>query len=265
MATVRATLRQTAIEFWRLLARTVRTLAAIWPQAIGLLLLGWSANNLAILLGTEVAPTHPLAVIPIVALGAVLQLVTILALLRFAAAQFSTAAQMDGGQTPSGRSSGSSFPTIVAMTLLTFMAMYAGFGYLSRYARGVVLLSTYRKGYGDLLKALTPLQTPSTAVAMAVIFAIGWLAGRLIEPWSKRARYPLLVKFLNIGIEAVVALTGLLGLFRFFEWVHLWISDRVFNVWQDAAWAWSKASSTSTCLPSLCRRGRSSPTLSGRC
>jgi len=235
MVTVGATLRLSAVEFWRLLARTVATIGRIWPQAIGLLLLGWSANNLAILLGTEAAARWPLAVIPIVALGAVLQLVTILALLRFAAGVLRGATTDEAGAR--GESS-NGFARVVAMTLLTFMAMYAGFGYLSRYARDVVLLSTYRKGYGDLLGALNPLQTPSTAVAMAAIFVTGWLANRLIEPWSARTRYPLTVKFLNIAVEAVVALTGLLGLFRFFEWVHLWVSDRAFNAWRDSAWTW---------------------------
>jgi hypothetical protein len=91
MATVGGTLRLSAVEFRRLLAGTITTLGRIWPQAIGLLLLGWSANNLAILLGTEVAAVLPLAVIPVVALGAVLQLVTILALLRFAAGELTRA------------------------------------------------------------------------------------------------------------------------------------------------------------------------------
>lgn len=237
MATLQETLRLTAAEFWRLLVRTASTLARVWPQALGLLLLGWSANNLAILLGTEVSTSQPWAVIPVLALGAVLQLVTILALMRSAAGSLGrNAAAGDAGDEPAADPKRNSFTWLVATTLLTFLVMYAAFGFLADYARRVVLLSTYRKGYGDLLAALNPLTSPTTAVAMTSIVVIGWLAGRLIEPWAERTRYPLPVRFLGIAVEAIVGLTILLGVFRIFEWLQLWASDRVFSAWWDTAW-----------------------------
>jgi hypothetical protein len=239
MALVRQSLRSTAVEFWRLLSGTAVTLAAIWPQALGLLLLGWSANNLAVLLGTEVSSWQPWAVIPIVALGAVLQLVTILALLRAAARRLGVGAA--GGEAGTVDPTAGSFSRLVAMTLLTFLVLYAAFGYLADYARRVVLLATYRKGFGDLLGALNPLSSPTTAVAMVSVVALGWLAGRLIEPWSERTRHPLPVKFLGIAVEAVVGLTILLGVFRIFEWLQLWASSRVFALWWDGARGWLRS------------------------
>ena len=239
MATVWETLRLTSVEFRRLLARTARTLAGIWPQAVGLVLLGWSANNLTVLLGTEVAARFPLAVIPVVALGAVLQLVAILALLRLAARHLGPGRPAAGPDAPTP-TTGDRFTRLVAMTLLTFLVLYAGFGYLAEYARRVVLLSTYRKGYGDLLGALNPLRDPTVGAVMAGTVVVGWLFGRLLERMADRLGHPVPVKFLAIAVEAVVGLTILLGVFRLFEWVQLWLSDRVLAAWWDGFRGWAK-------------------------
>ena len=82
MPAVLSAVSELGSELWLLVRKTSSTLGRLWMPLLGLMLLGWSANEGSILLAAEIVPLWPWAVVLVLAVGMVAQLATILAVLR---------------------------------------------------------------------------------------------------------------------------------------------------------------------------------------
>lgn len=237
MGTLASSLIRLWDEFALLVVQTGRTLRQLWAPVLGLMLLGWSANELSVLLATEVSTTWPWLVIVVLALGMVLQLATILALLRLVAVHLGVPAMLSrasvGTEVDDARDT--SPLHLLTVTLLPFLGMYAAYGFVSHYASTLVKLSSYRKGLDGFVALMDPLENPSVLGWTIGFLAAGYLFGKLIDPWRERTRHPLVVGVLQILVEAMLALVALLVAFRIFDAVSLWLSERVYQAWLDQA------------------------------
>lgn len=241
MPVVVGALGSLADELVLLAVQTGRTLRRLAAPALGLMLLGWSANELSILLATEVSARWPLLVVVVLAVGVVLQLATILALLRLAAVHLGIPGMLHraaiGTEVDDARDT--SVVHLLTTTLLPFLGMYAAFGFASAYASRLIKLASERKGLGDLVSALNPVNNSGMMAATVGVLVAGWLFKKLIDPWLARTRHPLLVGAVQVLVEASLLLFGLLVAFRIFEQIALWQSSRVYHAWLEQAADWA--------------------------
>lgn len=230
-------------ELALLAVQTARALGQLFAPVLGLMLLGWSAYELSILLSSTLPAGWYWVAIPILAVGMVLQLATILAVLRMAAVHLGIPAMLSRASigTEVTDSRDTSALHLLTITLLPFLGMYAAFGFVQSYASDLVKLSTYRQGFGDLLESLNPLHSQVVLVWTIGIVAAGWLFKKLIDPWRERSRYPLFVGLLQILVQATLALVALMVAFRIFDAIGLWLQDRVYHAWLDQGIGWVKA------------------------
>ncbi len=227
----------------RLLAgTTAATLGRLWMPLLGLMLLGWSANEGSILLAAEIVPVWPWGVVVVLAIGMIAQLATILAVLRLVSGHLGVPEMLaTTSMGPAGEDQrDTGLLQLLTVSLLPFLAIYAAFGFVRDYAARVTILSGYRRGSPELLSALNPLQSPTTMTWMLVILAAGYLFKKLIDPWLARSKHPLLLGLVQVVVEASLAFVVLLGGFRIYEAIDLWQSERAFWGWIDQAAQWSR-------------------------
>ncbi len=233
MVGVRSSLAQLGAELLSLIQHTGRTIARLWVPLLALMLLGWSAQQLSILLATEVSEVWAWGVILVLAAGAVIQLTTIVALLRLVAVTLGLPQMLseaaDAAAVQDDRDT--SLVSLVTITLLPFLGMYVAFGYLQNYAARVSVLAGYRKGLGDLLGALNPLENNTTMIVMVTILVAGYAFKKLIDPWKERSRRPLILTSVQILVEACLAFVVLLGGFRLYQEFNLWLDSRNVSAW----------------------------------
>lgn len=235
MVGVGSSLSQLGAELFSLIRHTSRTIGALWVPVLALMLLGWAAQQLSVLLATEVLALSGWAVIAVLAIGAVLQLATIVTVLRLVAvhlglpsmlAQASIEEAVDDDRD-------TSLIALLTITVLPFLAMYVAFGYLQQYAARVAVLSGYRKGLLELFGSLDPLENTTTLIAMIAILVAGYVFKKVAEPWQRRARYPLAVGMLRIVLEAFLAFVVLLGGFRLYQSFDIWLAWRKVTAWWE--------------------------------
>jgi hypothetical protein len=216
---------------------TARALGRLWAPVLALMLLGWATQQLSILIATEVSARWAWGVIIVLAVGAVIQLATVIAVLRVVAvdlglpkmlAEASAVESVDDDRD-------TSLVALLNITILPFLAMYVVFGYLQDYAARLTIVATYRKGVGDLLGALNPLVNTTTMIVMLALLGAGFVFKRLVDPWLKRTRHPLVVGGIQVMVEAVLAFVVLLGGFRLYESFSLWWDGRRISAWLDQA------------------------------
>jgi hypothetical protein len=233
MIGVRGSLTQLGAELLSLIHHTGRTVARLWVPLLALMLLGWSAQELSILIATEVSGVTAWGVIPVLAVGAVIQLTTIVAVLRLVAVTLGLPRMLteaaDAESVEDDRDT--SLVSLVTITLLPFLTMYVAFGYLQNYAARVSVLAGYRKGLGDLLGALNPSANTTTMIAMVTILVAGYLFKKLSDPWRAWTRRPLILASVQILVEACLAFVVLLGGFRLYQEFSLWLDSRNVSAW----------------------------------
>lgn len=235
MAAVGNSLIQLVAELYSLIRHTARTIARLWAPLLALMLLGWATHQVSILIATEVSTVWPWGVIVVLAVGAVIQLATIVAVLRLVAVDLGIPKMLASASLREAVSDerDTSLVALLTITVLPFLGMYVAFGYLQSYAAELAIVASYRKGIGDLLGALNPLESSTTMVVMLVLLATGYLFKKLIDPWLERSRYPLLLGMVQIVVEACLALLVLLGGFRVYQAFDLWLSGRRVAAWWD--------------------------------
>ncbi|MBA3021295.1 hypothetical protein [Propionicimonas sp.] len=240
MPAVQNAVSELGSELRLLVGETASTLGRLWMPLLGLMLLGWSANEGSILLAAEIVPLWPWGVVLVLAIGMVAQLATILALLRLVSGHLGVPGMLAttsmGPDAEDQRDTG--LLQLLTTSLLPFLAIYAAFGFVRDYAARVTILSGYRRGSPELLGALNPLQSPTTMTWMLVILVIGYLFKKLIDPWVARSKHPLLLGLVQVVVEASLAFVVLLGGFRIYEAIDLWQSERAFWGWIDQAAQW---------------------------
>ncbi|MGC3993369.1 MAG: hypothetical protein QM779_04455 [Propionicimonas sp.] len=239
MRAVGASLGRLWDEVALLFAQTGRTLGRLAAPVLGLMLLGWSANELSVLVASEVSSTWPWLVIVLLAVGMVLQLATILALLRLVAVDLGLPALLRQGAVDSADDDRDTGPVqLLTITLLPFLAIYATFGFVSDYASNLVKLAGVRKGYADFMIAMNPIENSVVLAWTLGFLVVGYGFKLLNDRWRERTRFPLVVGVVEILVEATLALLVLLVAFRIGEQVVLWAGDRVFRQWLDDGGAW---------------------------
>ena len=227
-------------ETLRLASATTRTWLKLLPRLIALALLGWVAYHGAVLVGAEVAQVSPWLLIPALSLGVVLRLATVVVSLRLVGTELGApdllrqVAPADAVDDDRDRS----LARLLGVTLLPFLAVYAAFGYVDSFARDVVLLSTYRHGFGELLGALNPLSSPTVAVIAVILVVSLFVARRLIDRWQERTG-GLLPALLGALVEASGLFVVLLSAFRLVEGAQLWLGERRLAQWWEAATQWA--------------------------
>lgn len=241
MPGVRTALSRLVDELVLLGVRTGRTLWRLAAPVGGLMLLGWSADQLSILVASEISSTRPWLVVVVLAVGVVLQLAAILAVLRLVAVHLGIPGMLArAALAPTEPDQRDTSPMhLLTTTLVPFLAMYAAFGFVADDAGRMVTLATYREGYGDLLGALNPLRGGRVLAWTVAILVVGFLVRKTLEPWRERSRFPLAVGALQILLEAVLLLFGLLVGFRVVEEIGLWFGGRAYQGWLDAALNWA--------------------------
>ncbi len=245
MTAVATPLRRLWAELALLTTQTARTWARLAAPIVGLMLIGWSGNELSILLGTEVSSSYPWLVIPVLAMGVVVQLVTIVVALRLVAIELGMPAMLARapGADPAETGRETTLARLVAVTLLPFLVMYAAFGFLADYARRLVTLSTYRHG-ADLVSALNPgvewetIWTSGTFWVLVAILVVGYPVQVLIERRRDHFRHPLLVGLVLVVLEATLGFVVLLGAFRIVDVFVLWAQGREAAAWLEHGVAW---------------------------
>lgn len=174
---LRSTLRETS----ELFARTGLVWWSLWRPLLSLALLGWVAYYGSVLLGATIALAQPYLIVPVLALGAVVQLGTIVAGLRLVAAELGvpdllrTTAGFETEEPGSSR-----LLAVLGVTLLPFLAIYSAFGMVDRFVEDLMVVITIRHGEGAVVGELDPTATGLgiAAVLGAVVVLFGlrrWL------------------------------------------------------------------------------------------
>lgn len=242
---------QGLLQLWTearlLLWQTFGTLGKLSVPILSLLGLGWAANELSTLLGAEVSCGAPWLVIPIISVCVVVQLACILAVLRLTAVHLGMPDLLSRAAGPQDEvdERDTSPAHLMSITLLPFVGLYSGFGFLDLYARQLVVLSTYRCGPG-LMGALQP-STDDPGRGINLYLLLGTLIGlfllRLVlDVVRERVRRPLVPAMLQIAVETILAFILLLGGFRLFEMANLWFGGTtIHHLWVGWLAAWHDA------------------------
>lgn len=249
MRTTRSALGQLLDELRLLFGQTFRVLAKLAAPIFGLLLVGWSAYILASLAASALACVVPWVVVPIMAVCVVVQLACILAVLRLTALHLGMPQVLARTtlHTEVSDDRDTSPAHLMAVALLPFLGMYAGFGYLSDFTRSAVVVSSYRCGIPALLTAFSPqLDGDFSAGGMslwllvAIVVALQLLK-RIFETLRERVRHPIVPAFAQISVETLMAFLMLLGGFRLWQELDLWWTDTVVALWWRTFLEWALA------------------------
>lgn len=221
-------------ELLRLLGGTAKAVGALWPQLLALMIGAWAAYHLAVIGAVELGRKQALVVIPVLSAGLVLRLGFIVVALRLVALQLGTqqllkesgAVEADDDDRDDG------LLRLITITLLPFLAVYAAFGYLDDMAREVVLISSFRYGFGEILGALNPVANRTTMLITLVLVVGLYVLRRIVDVVHERTGrtvFGVLTTFLEACFLFVVILSG----FRILEQIGLWLSDRRLAAWWD--------------------------------
>ncbi|MCA0294282.1 MAG: hypothetical protein LCH96_03010 [Actinobacteria bacterium] len=200
-------------------------------------------------LAVEVSRFSAWLLIPVLALGVVARLATVVLALRAVATELGAPDLLrrvaPAEAVDDDRDAG--LARLMTLTLLPFLGIYAAFGYVNVFARDVVILATYSYGpFGDtLLSRLNPLESGTTA-AITVALAIGlFVSRRLLDRWHERTGRAW-IGLLAVLVEASGLFVVLLSGFRLWEQAQLWLGERRLAQWVpridlpdllDQAWA----------------------------
>ncbi|MVA74926.1 hypothetical protein GC722_02620 [Auraticoccus sp. F435] len=235
------TISSVLAEALRLAARTGQLWWRLWPQLIGVLLLGWVGYYLALIASVELTTNAAWVVVPTFAAGLVSLLASIVITLRLVASQLGVTALVRSVSGPAALDApddedddrDASVVRLLIITLLPFLAVYASFGYVDDLASELALLSGYTAGLGDsVLGRLNPVGS-TRAVLTVVAAVVGlYLLRRVVDACYQRTRWRLL-GLATAFVEACFLLLTVLSAFRLVEQVQLWWSDRRLVGWWD--------------------------------
>jgi hypothetical protein len=240
MAAALRDLTQLGAEFALLAKQSGRVLRQLWAAILGLMLLGWSAQQLSVMLSAELISTAPWLVIAVLAAGVVAQLACVLAVLRLAGVRLGLPSMLTWSSEAGLQDQrDTSLVNLLTITLLPFLGMYAAFGYVQTYAAEVSILDAYRDGNPDLISALNPNTNTATLYLMSAIIIGGFAFKRLSDLWERHTHFPRVVGMIKIYVEAAVLIAVLLGGFRIFSDLKMWLMGTNLYAWRDHAVQWA--------------------------
>ncbi|SDD36081.1 hypothetical protein [Auraticoccus monumenti] len=232
MTTVTALVAETL----RMAARTGQLWWRLWPQLVGVLLLGWAGYHLSLIISVDLSPRLPWLVIPTFAAGLVSLLAGVVVTLRMVASQLGVTSLVRAASGAEEDDDGDvSVLRLLTITLLPFLAVYAAFGYVEELSTDLVVLSSYTTGFTEnVLARLNPV-TSSTALVLTITAVVGlYVLRRVIDHLYQRSGLRGL-GLLTAFVEACFLLVTVLSGFRLVEHAGLWLGDRRFAAWWTAA------------------------------
>jgi hypothetical protein len=238
-----STLTAIGDESVRLVSGSVSVWLRLLPRLLALCLLGWVAYHGSVFAAVELGRVSAWLLIPVLALGVVARLATVILALRSVAHALDAPRllRLVAPEEAVDDDRDRSITRLMSTTLLPFLGVYAAFGYVTVFAQDVVLLSTYRFGILDdrqLLGALNPTSSV-TAAAITIGLVVGlYLARRLLDRWHE-ASGAVVVGLLAVVVEACGLFVVLLSGFRLWEEAQLWLGERRLAQWWDDAVAWA--------------------------
>ncbi|MCL2784160.1 MAG: hypothetical protein FWD55_01740 [Propionibacteriaceae bacterium] len=195
--------------------------------------LGAVSYHITILLTGLTAPLWTWAVIPLIALGCIIQLIITLAAYRTSIEQ----AEVSLG-TP--KLEKLNLMALVASLLIPFILAYSAFGFFDSFARNGVLATEFIHGMTSGVLFLQLLNTRGsttiTVIVAAIVIAL-WVSARFMKAWARRKNSALLSLFSTFLIVTGTILM-LFSAFRLIWDFQQWINDRVFMSWWDSAVGW---------------------------
>ncbi len=221
-------------EALRLAARTGQLWWRLWPQLLGVLLLGWAGYYVATVVAVEVVPRAGWLVIPTFAAGLVSLLASTVVSLRLVASQLGIAQLVrDVGVSDEDDDRDASIMRLLILTLLPFLAVYAAFGYVDALAGELTLLSGYTAGLNNsVLAALDPTASARSAVLVVAAVVGLYLLRRVVDALYRRLGWRLL-GLATTFVEACFLLLTVLSAFRLLDQARLWWGDRRLVAWGD--------------------------------
>lgn len=208
-------------DIFRPLAMTAALFGRFWPQLLLVGAIGAIAHDLLLEGALAVGRRHPLGgmvTLSLVVLAKLLVVVTMFAVLR---PGLPALAALRGGGAPPGVPSSARGQTdgmlaITAAVILPFFAYYAAWGFLGDTIREYSRLALSRLAFGEKLEVFDLLQSRWLLGAIAVCWAIRWLAKRMKDraPWWR---------FLIVAADASWIFIGLYALTRLKNQFIAWI------------------------------------------
>lgn len=208
---------------FRLPLLTLQLLWRFWPQLMALWLLGMIGNLLLNELAVMIGRLNALAGLSTLALVVLLKLVIIVALFETvrpglpaldAASRIAAARPETGGADDAG---GSSFASVLALTLVPFFAYYAAWGFLGDTVRDYSKLSLDLTMFGE---SYNPLKFGSSA----------WLLLSVVAAWAVRR----FAKFMHARSKAAIWAIVIVVCEANWAFIGLY----VISTWEDDIRAW---------------------------
>lgn len=228
-------LRSTAQETAALFARTGGVWLRLWRPLLSLALLGWVAYYGSVLLGVTIAPVQAYLIVPALALGAVVQLATVVAGMRLVAVELRVPELLRS--TAGAEAVPASNLAVLGATLLPFLGIYSAFGMVDRYVTDLMSVIVIRYGEGAVVGDLNPTKSWWGIAAVVGVVVLLFALRRWLEAVQERTgrTWPGLV---GVFVEASALFLVLLSGFRVVESVQLWWDDTTMASWVEAPRAW---------------------------
>lgn len=215
---------------WRGWAGVLRRRAAV---LLLLFLLGWAGYHLTVMLTGLVAVKLAWAVIPLMALGCLVQLVITLFAYRLSIHQAEDT--LGVAKLPE-----ISFAAMLSRLLVPFAAIYSVFGFFESYARDGVQAAAAMVGtladFSFLLQ-VNPFASTKTLVVVVACFIVLWVVARLIKRAANQ-RQSVGLALLSAFASACVTFLILLSISRVINYLTSWLDSRVFMAWRDQFLHW---------------------------
>lgn len=211
---------------------TVRTTAALWPQLLGLALLGWLAPEVALKAALLMPIDRPYLVLAVFSVGFLGTLVCTVLMIRMAATH-AASRRARGAASPDGRGA----TQVLASTLLPFLGMYAAFDHVQESARELSNQSIAKGGIfeGTLISHLDPFTSPRKAVLVLLLIVGTYVIRRLVDLAHDRTGWRPL-GFLVVVLESYFLLVVLMAGKQFLERAGNWWHGRRLQQWLDGPW-----------------------------
>lgn len=202
-------------------------------------LLGWAAYYGSVLLAAQLAFASAWLVVLALATGVVARLATLVVALRMVARHLG-APDLLRQTIPTevvDDDRDQHVSRLLTLTLLPFLGVYAGFGYVDSFARDVIVLNTFSQGPADLLNKLNPSESVVTTWAVVAAVIVIYVIRRLLDKIFDRSKLTA-VGLVAVFLEAVLLLLITLSGFRIIQSLQLWLGERAVAQWWDSALKW---------------------------
>ncbi|MDN5725981.1 MAG: hypothetical protein L0G99_08645, partial [Propionibacteriales bacterium] len=232
MGGVRGVLGETGGLVCDLVIGTGRVTLALWPQLLGLALLGWLLPELA-LKGAILVPIEwPFAVLAVFALGFVGTLVCTVLMIRMTTT-WAAQQRSDGARSRDRRGT----TQVLASTLLPFLGVYAAFNQVQDRAREMINQTIARSGIfeGTLIENLNPFTSPGKMIFVLVLIIGTYVVRRIVDLVHERTRWwPLGV--LVVVLESYFLLLVIMSGQKFLQSGIDWWQGLRLQQWLDQGW-----------------------------